>query len=152
MPHQGYLVDANLLTLLVAGRVNRTLIAKHRRLSGYTTEHYDVLVSLLSGAQAVYVTPNVLTEASNLLGQHLEPERSQLFETLRDLIQVSEEIVVASAVASRNSEFTRLGLADAALLELATRERPLLTVDLDLYLAALDKGAEAVNFTDCLER
>ena len=71
---------------------------------------------------------------------------------LRDLIHVSEEIVVASAVASRNSEFTRLGLADAALLELATRERPLLTVDLDLYLAALDKGAEAVNFNYCLER
>lgn len=41
MPHQGYLVDANLLTLLVAGRVNRTLIAKRRRLSGYTTEHYE---------------------------------------------------------------------------------------------------------------
>lgn len=152
MPHQGYLVDANLLTLLVAGRVNRTLIAKHRRLSAYTTEHYDILVSLLSDAQAVYVTPNVLTEASNLLGQHLEPERSQLLAMLRDLIQASEEIVVASAVASRNREFTRQGLADAALLELATQELPLLTVDLGLHVAALEKGAASVNFTHYLER
>ena len=146
-------MDANLLTLLIAGRVNRTLIAKHRRLSGYTTEHYDILVNLLSGARRVYVTPNVLTEASNLLRQHADPERSQLMAALREVIFRSEEIIVKSADASRNKAFTRLGLADAALLELlATRETTLITVDLGLYLAALENGASAMNFTHLLER
>jgi len=39
-------------------------------------------------------------------------------------------------------------LTDAALLEVVTAETPLVTVDLDLYLAALAKGQDTVvNFT-----
>ena len=42
----------------------------------------------------------------------------------------------------------RLGLTDAAILEAVTAETPLVTVDLDLYLAAWKKGPGlAVNFT-----
>ena len=68
---------------------------------------------------------------------------------LQYLIHGSQEIVVASVDASSNSEFERLGLTDAALLEVVTTDTPLLTVDFDLYLAVLDSGEErAVNFTD----
>ena len=67
---------------------------------------------------------------------------------LRWLIEESEEVVVRSADASSNSEYTRLGLTDAALLEVATAETPVVTVDLDLYFATLEKDPEAVlNFT-----
>ena len=38
----------------------------------------------------------------------------------------------ASSVASRHGEFPRLGLTDAALLEVVSADAPLLTVDLDL--------------------
>ena len=56
--------------------------------------------------------------------------------------------MVASLDASNNSAFLRLGLADAALLEKVSAETPVLTVDLGLYLAALERGEEAaVNFT-----
>lgn len=125
------------------------MISKHKRLRGaYTAEDYDILIDLISPVDRVFVTPNTLTETSNLLAHHAEPERSQLFDKLRTLIQESEEIVVASEDASGNSAFGRLGLTDAALLELITTESPLLTADLDLYLAALAKGNEAaVNFT-----
>ena len=42
----------------------------------------------------------------------------------------------------------RQTLTDAALLEAVTEERPLITVDLDLYLAAIAKGRNAaMNFT-----
>ena len=96
----------------------------------------------------VYVTPNTLTETSNLLAQHREPERSRFFDRLRYIIQESEEIVVASTIASKRPEFRRLGLTDAALLEAVTADTPLLTVDLALYLAALEKDpSSAVNFT-----
>ncbi len=148
MPPVGLFIDANLLVLLVVGSVGRDLIAKHRRLKEYTAEDYDTLVDVIDRVERVYVTPNTLTETSNLLAQHGEPERSFLFEKLRILIQGSEEVVVASAQASGNSAFARLGLTDAALLEAITAETPLLTVDLDLYLTALAQGDEvAVNFT-----
>ena len=67
---------------------------------------------------------------------------------LQFLIHGSSEIVVASIDASSNPKYQRLGLTDAALLEVATADTPLLTVDFDLYLAALESGEErAVNFT-----
>ena len=86
----------------------------------------------------MFVTPNTLTETSNLLAQHGEPERSRFFDSYDSSFRKAEEIHVVSEVASRNnSEFRRLGLTDAALLEVATVETPLLTVDLDLYLTRL---------------
>ena len=146
----GFFIDANLFVLLVVGSVNRALIAKHRRLRAFTVEDYETLLKLLDPVERVFVTPNTLTETSNLLAQHGEPERSRFFERLRFFIQESEEVVVASAVASSNNSFQRLGLTDAVLLEVVTAEKPLLTVDLDLYLAAQAKGRDnAVNFTHC---
>ena len=69
-------------------------------------------------------------------------------DRLRFVIQESREIHIVSEVASQNNAFRRLGLTDAALLEVATVETPLLTVDLDLYRAAWAKGRDtAVNFT-----
>ena len=144
----GYFIDTNLLVLLVVGSVGRDLIAKHRRLRAYSAEDYETLLGLISRVDRVFVTPNTLTETSNLLAQHGDPERSRFFEMLRFIIGESEEVVVASTKASNNSAFVRLGLTDAALLEVITPETPLVTVDLDLYLAALEKGDEtALNFT-----
>ena len=148
MPPSGYFIDANLLMLLVVGSVGRDLIEKHRRLSGYTAEDYDILIGLINRVERVYVTPNTLTETSNLLAQHRDPERSRFFERLRFIIQESKEVFVASKLASSNSAFNRLGLTDAALLEAVTPDTPLVTVDLKLYLAANARGQEvALNFT-----
>ena len=155
----GWFVDANLLVLLVVGATGRHLIAKHKRLKGFLESDYERLIQQLADSAepdastepatvgAVRVTPNTLTEASNLLAQHEEPERSRLFETLRFLIENSKEVVVASVEAARTSVFVRLGLTDAALLEVVSPETPLLTVDLDLYHAVAKRDHRAaVNF------
>ena len=93
---------------------------------------YDLLIDFLVPVDRLFVTPNTLTEASNLLAQHGEPERSHLLAGLRFVIEQSEEVVVASADASSSRAFRRLGLTDAVLLEVATADTPLLTVDLGL--------------------
>ena len=148
MAPSGYFIDANLLLLLVVGSTDRDLIPKHRRLRRFGREDYDLLIRFIAQVCRVYVTPNTLTETSNLLAQHADPELSHFFDRLRFIIHESEEVVIASDRASTNSQFRRLGLTDAALLEAATEDTPVLTVDLDLYLAALEKGAyNAVNFT-----
>ena len=148
MPPSGYFIDTNLLVLLVVGSVGKELIEKHRRLREYSAEDYNILIKLLGRVERVYVTPNTLTETSNLLAQHRDPERSRFFEKLRFIIQESKEITVASGVASSNRVFNRLGLTDAALLEVISPETPLVTVDLKLYLAAITSGREvALNFS-----
>ncbi len=148
MPRTGLFIDANLLVLFVVGSVDHELIRKHRRLRGFTAEDYERLVNIIDQVARVYVTPNTLTETSNLLAQHGEPERSRFFDRLRFVIDESEEIVVASTTAAHRTEFRRLGLTDATLLEVVSGETPLLTVDLDLYLAAIEKDpSSAFNFT-----
>ncbi len=143
MPMTGFLVDTSLLVLLVVGNVNPDLIAKHRRLDGYTVAYYVALRNLINLADRVFLTPNTLTETSNLLGQHGEPERTLLMEGLQALIEGSDEIVIPSAQASANSAFPSLGLTDAVLLEAASEEIPLVTVDARLYSLATAKGQYA---------
>ena len=148
MPPTGYFIDANLLVLLTVGNTDKMLISKHRRLRGYSVEDYETLIDILSQAERIFITPNTLTEASNLLAQHRDPERSLIFDTLRAVIHDNIEVVVRSKVASSRSDFNRLGLTDSVLLEVVSEETPLITVDMDLYLAALQGGRNsAMNFT-----
>ena len=148
MALKGIFIDANLLVLLVVGATDQALISKHRRLRRFMVEDYERLIELIRQAGQVFLTPNTLTEASNLLAQHPNPERSRFFAVLRRIIGKSEEIVVASKTASRNNAFVRLGLTDAALLEVVSEETPLVTVDLELFRAAFATGkVAALNFT-----
>jgi hypothetical protein len=148
MPPNGLFIDTHLLVLLVVGSVNPEAITRHRRLQEYTRDDYFILLDLIDQVGRVLVTPNTLTETSNLLGQHGEPERSSFFELLRFLIEEAEEIVVASADASEQHTFTRLGLTDAALLQVATEETPVVTADFGLYLAASASNPNSViNFS-----
>ena len=146
-------MDANLLVLLVAGALDPDIIARHRRLRTFGPEDFERVQEMVSGFERVLVTPNTLTEASNLLGQHREPERSRLLTTLRILIDESHEVVVASADAAGHPSFPRLGLTDAGLLGLVSQDTPLVTVDLNLYLAASKADpASAVNYRHLQER
>ena len=152
MPPVGYFLDSNLLVLLVAGSVDVAIIPRHRRLEGYTVADFETLRAFLDLGRQIFVTPNTLTEASNLFRQHGEPGRSRLMAQLRYLIEESEEIAITSVQASANPAFQRLGLTDAALLEAVSEETPLITIDLSLYLAALEKGAStAVDFRQFME-
>lgn len=147
MPAKRIVIDASLLVLFVVGRTSRQLIRKHRRLREYSVEDYDRLLRVISGLDQVVVTPNTLTETSNLLALHKNPERSRFLDMLRYVIENSDEVTVASVDASRNRAFRRLGLTDAALLEIVPAETPLLTVDLDLFVAASAKAPNAaLNF------
>ncbi len=144
MHRTGSFIDANLLVLLVVGSVDRKLVGVRRRTRTFTPENYDRLLVEI-GDLPVFVTPNTLTEASNLLK---DSEDTRFLDQLRRLIEICKEIVVDSSTAAQNSDFTRLGLTDTALLEVVSAERPVITVDLGLYLAALSKGEEAaVNFS-----
>ena len=148
----GYFTDANLLVLLVAGDTDPHIIARHKRLKRFTVGDYRALRELIFEASGiVYVTPNTLTEASNLLRNYGEPDRTRLSDTLAALINESREVVVRSADASANAAYRRLGLTDAALLEVISVDRPLLTVDVQLAIEAAQVHPDAsVNFNEFL--
>jgi len=141
------ILDANLLLLLVVGMTDRDLIKKHKRLTTFTTEDYDLLCTVLAAAAKILVTPNTLTETSNLMRYIDEPARSQISAVFQQLVIITDEEYIPSRTAVAVREFSRLGLTDAALLEGNGQERrSLLTTDLELYLAAQYNGLSAVNF------
>ena len=147
------LIDTNLLVLFVVGTASKEYIAKHKKLTEFTVEDYDLLVKLIARASEVLVTPNTLTETSNLAAYIGEPARSKVLDVLRTVSTGSQERYVPSSEAARRSEFIRLGLADAALLEATAAEKvTLLTADFNLYHAALTKGSQALNFNHLRDR
>ncbi|MGA8170436.1 MAG: hypothetical protein WB816_06345 [Methylocystis sp.] len=142
------IVDANLLLLWIVGLASPNCIRKHKRLQAYTEEDYILLLNIISGARKIILTPNTLTETSNLAGYIAEPARTEIYCVLAALIKAAEteERFIESEAAASPPEFIRLGLADAALLHLATESHTLLTADVDLYLAARHRGLNAENF------
>ena len=111
MPSSGFLIDANLLILLVVGSVDRDLIPKHRRLRRFAVEDYERLLNLIGHFDRVFVTPNTLTETSNLLAQHADPERSRFFDRLRtheseEIVEVAERVgkVISGAMEESRRE------------------------------------------------
>jgi hypothetical protein len=148
-------LDTNLLVLLVVGLTARKYISMHKRLQAYTEADYDLLKAFISVSAGVAVTPNVLSEASNLLRQIREPAQTRIAAVFRNLIMSMttdskggglHEIYIRSADASSRSEFIRLGLSDSALLEINKNNVVVLSADFLLYHAACAAGYEAMNF------
>ena len=140
------LLDSNLLVLFIAGMSSREYIGRHRRLRDYSEEDFDLLVEFIRPMSALVVTPNILTETSNLLSGIAEPARSHIADTFRQIVGSMDERFVQSTRAVEQREFPRLWLTDAAVLTELANSHVLLTADLDLYLATSQRGYSAVNF------
>jgi len=142
------ILDTNLLLLFTVGSVSRDLIGRHKRVSNlFVEEDFDLLLKILAGAEDVLLTPNTLTETSNMLAHIAEPAKSKLFEMLAKIIDDGNEVVVSSKGAATSKHFYRLGLTDAVLIRQCSDSRAvLLTTDFDLCGAVQSEGREAWNF------
>ncbi|RWX48702.1 hypothetical protein VT99_10641, partial [Candidatus Electrothrix marina] len=49
------LIDTNLLVLFIVGTAAKEYIAKHKKLTAFTVEDYDILVRIVSDASEVLV-------------------------------------------------------------------------------------------------
>lgn len=140
-------LDTNLLLLLIVGTLDRQLIAKHKRTRKFTPDDYDLLLRFLSRYASIAVTPNVVTETSNLLRQTTEDTARRLLTVLARLLPRCAERFVASTDATAVPGFLFLGITDAAILYSPPHDSVLLTDDLPLFLQASRLGQTVVNFT-----
>jgi hypothetical protein len=139
-------LDANLLVLFVVGLTDPAYVDKHKRLRAYDLLALHLLRNIIASSKEVLVTPHALSEASNHLRQIAEPARSHIGRTFQKFIERSKEIYVKSATASSRAEFLDLGLSDSALMEVAKEDVVIVSVDLDLCIAAEIAGYSALNF------
>ena len=144
------ILDANLLFVLLVGQCDRKQVGIRKGVKEYSPEDYDNMVAMLSKYDRVIVTPNVLTECSNLIGEDKDgmSDRPEV-KALKDFISsghvVTEEYVQSKAAVLRD-EYRYLGLSDCALLSLIDSDTPLVTADARLANAALKLNQNSVNF------
>jgi len=146
------LIDTNLAVLFFVGQTNRTYIKSHKRLQKYNADDFDSLSTYIAASSRWILCPHVLAETSNMI-RYLDPGRaSEVMQLFENLIQSAEEEYTPSAKAASHTQHTRLGLTDSVLLTMAETGAVLLTDDLDLYLAAVGAGLDAINFAHDQER
>ncbi|WP_248804928.1 PIN domain-containing protein [Pseudomonas sp. MWU13-2100] len=140
------IIDTNLLVLLIVGLYDPQYIPNHRRLGDYSPEDFEILMLFIDDHEIV-VTTSVLTEASNLLWYTSEPHKHNIRHLLAAFIASATEHRPESITTAKSAHFLKLGLTDAGILELPADSGLILTVDLDLHIAALERGLRSENFT-----
>lgn len=146
-------IDANLTLLLVLGAHSTDLIERHKRLRPFKTRDFELLLRIVEPATSIVMTPNALTEVSNIAPFGLsESDKKAVASKLADLIPTWDERYVASQFAAKQNEFEWLGLSDCAWLCAIDADAHLLTVDHALHVAALKRGLQVTNFNHLRER
>lgn len=145
------ILDANLIVLLVIGLADEKAVPVHKRTRAYSIADFRLLLRVIAEFRELAALPNALSEASNLLEFEGVGLPEKIFDRFSRFIASTQEIYIPSLDASKRKEFRRLGLTDAATLEAAKENFHVLSADLGLYLAAINAGYSAANFTHEIE-
>lgn len=145
------IVDTNLVVLLVVGTASKDYISKHKRLTSFSRDDFDLLVILLSQFSDIVTVPHILSEVSSI-ARHIEnPARDKIQGALRDFIESCTEIPIQSIDGARRTEFHRFGITDAVILHVCAMATggatpTLLTADTKLANAAHSLGYSVIDY------
>lgn len=138
-------LDCNVLLLLVIGSVNKSHISLFKRTQMFTEKDYDSLVELINGSQII-LTPNVVTEASNLLESYKYEKENIGLIFLKNICENIPETYESSKLLTNNNAFLKFGLSDTSLANLCKVGAITITVDLSLYGYLIGNNYKAINF------
>lgn len=147
----GILVDTNLLLVYFVGLYDSVsgynLIGSLRYTKGkYSSEDFEVLSAFLERFDKQIITPHVLTEVGNMLGQLKDPARELCFGLLKNVAPALEKRTVSVRELCEADAFVGLGVADSSIAKVAAQPCLVLTDDFRLsgYLDSI--GIDALNF------
>jgi hypothetical protein len=136
------IVDTNVLLLHVVGSWRRSFIARFKRTQTFTPEDFDLLARTMARYSSLLVTPSILTEVSNLLG-NAHPQMAGAFRTC---VESFDERGTAFRAVIADRAFDRLGFADCATALVAAGDVHVLTDDVHLYSELAYRGVSVTNF------
>lgn len=134
------LIDTNALVILLIGSIDVKLINTHKRTSIYEEQDFHDLILQIRNFNELVVLPNVWTEVDNLLNNFSGNYKYMYIESLKKLIELSNEKYLESITAVENIAFFDLGLTDSLLLEHAKSCQLLITSDSTLSDYAVANG------------
>ncbi len=151
---KGIIVDTNILILYVAGFYDLCYLEKISRVNNkqYSKDDFEAIAKLLSKFQVIYITPQILSELSNLSFKD-EKNRDKkddnfsqyLLEVVR-IITSTEEYFSPKNDLMQIDHFPKFGFTDMSILDLAIKkELPVITDDLGLYHLLINSSIDCLN-------
>ena len=142
------LLDSGLLLLYLLGATDRGLIGPHgyERVRKYSIADYDLLCEIVDWSRRLEITPNTLTEVSNL-SLKLDEDRRRNFRSVvaTNVVQLEEQYVRSADVVSL-AAFPNFGVTDGVLIYLARGVHLIITDDFALSGYLAKHAAAVVNF------
>ena len=138
-------LDCNILLLYVIGSVDKSHISKFKRTTIFSEDDYNLLLNLLAQSTIV-ITPNVYTEASNLLESYNFRGTKLGLILLKDIIKIQQELYHDSTALTEKDSFLKYGLSDSSIEQLCSKDIVAITVDLSLYAFLVNKSYSVINF------
>lgn len=142
----GVVLDTNISLLYFVARFDREFVRQCKRTTMFIPDDYNLLMRLLSFFPITVVTPHLLTEACNLLGQVTEPARSGILRAVASVVPSLKEVYTPSERLMDSESFLRFELADAAILDLCAAGYGVVTDDMTFAGEVWKRGWGAVNF------
>ena len=138
------LLDTNVLLLLLVGLLRPDRIGG-KRLEPFIQADFQIIANWAAEIPVHISMPNILTEASNFLGDGKQELVSGGRCALAKYIVGLEEIYLPSRSIVAGPEFMRLGLTDAAIHSLADKDVCVVSVDHHLCNRLGLKGVDVRN-------
>ena len=148
---KGIILDSNLLLLLLIGHFNIDEVERNKRLQNKAFEKEDFyrLISLIEAvSNNIVITPNILTEVSNLSEKYNEETNFAFFKFLEMIIKPIEERNSKSKdiILNNQTAFYKFGLADSSITNLSKENYLIVTVDFPLYHFLSSQNLPAINY------
>jgi hypothetical protein len=143
---KGAFVDANLLVLLLVGRINPARIRGFKRTQNFDETDFEILDKLVEWFGApLAATPHVLSQVSDLTDLSGIERKAVREEFKRAVAAVKEQYDPARQLVEHQL-FNRFGLGDASIAAVCERNIVVLTADVQLQIALAGSGLDAINF------
>ncbi len=129
---KGVFVDANLLVLLLVGKVNLARIVKFKRTQNFEVSDFFLLERLVAWfGNPLVSTPHVLSQVSDLTDLS-GCELSKVRTLLKTTIEIASERYSPALELVRHPLFERFGLGDASVAHVCAQNVVVLTADVEL--------------------
>ena len=112
----------------------------------YDKKDFILLVEFLKNFKKIFVTPQVLAEASNLAKKRLKEERFPGFinSSIAPLLGLGEEYIAKNEILKR-TELSKFGITDTSLIGVTERNKLLLTDDGPLFWYCNGKNVPVIH-------
>jgi hypothetical protein len=139
----GVIIDTGVLLLYIVGSINPSLIRNYARTASYDENDFIEVSKFTDLFDKKITTPHILTETSDLLKDGYD-----MHKALKGFICSSEEKFIESREIAECESYTRFGLADSSIIEIARNSHLIFTADNRLYGYLTSMGIDAVSMDD----